>query len=527
MATVQKPNAPNPDQRGPFSAETAPYAPPSPGTRDSKIMPWSWICLALVLATALLYGSRLGALDFWAPDEPRYGAIAEEIRSFRHGARGLVLLHLNETPYTQKPPLYFWLAALAGIPTGHVSEWAARLPSAIAGVGAVLLTAVTTRTLLRSPSLAWLAAGILATSFRFVFTARRAQLDVLLTLFELIAVAVFVHLEFKKQAFRPGSEVPKSGVAIMHGALGLGALVKGPVAWLPLAIFAAYLAAEGRGREFRKIAPLWAWSLSLAPVCVWILSAIALAPDGFAQTAVGENLLGRFFSGTSHARPPHYFLFQTPVDFMPWTLLLPWAFGPVRKALSQIPKPDFDSQRSATRFVVLWFFLPLLFFSLSAGKRGVYLLPFFPALSIFAALAAARLIGEGGIRQRRMWGLRTLLAVAAIELAVATLVLPLPRLAAEKSPRPIAEAAAARSQPDRAIGLFGLDAFAGPIGYYGKRRAVFLRSEAELRTHFEAPGSLVILRERDFDAFRERLDLVRVESFRSGSRTLILATILH
>jgi len=36
----------------------------------------------------MLMGLGLGRLDFWAPDEPRYGAIAEEILSSAHGIRG-------------------------------------------------------------------------------------------------------------------------------------------------------------------------------------------------------------------------------------------------------------------------------------------------------------------------------------------------------------------------------------------------------------------------------------------------------
>jgi hypothetical protein len=69
----------------------------------------------LIGATALLYSLGLGSLDLWAPDEPHYAAVAEELRSFRHGLDGLALLHLNDAPYTQKPPLYFWLAALFGM----------------------------------------------------------------------------------------------------------------------------------------------------------------------------------------------------------------------------------------------------------------------------------------------------------------------------------------------------------------------------------------------------------------------------
>ena len=72
---------------------------------------------ALVLvATTLLVFVRLGATDLWPPDEPRYALVAEELRSMENGPKDLVLLHLHGAPYTQKPPLFYWLAATAAMP---------------------------------------------------------------------------------------------------------------------------------------------------------------------------------------------------------------------------------------------------------------------------------------------------------------------------------------------------------------------------------------------------------------------------
>ena len=93
-----------------------------------------WLRALLVGAAALLFFAKLGALEASAPDEPRYLQISEEVRALEQGPRGLVLLHLNGEPYTQKPPLYYWLAALAGVRDAHVSELAGRIPSAAAGV---------------------------------------------------------------------------------------------------------------------------------------------------------------------------------------------------------------------------------------------------------------------------------------------------------------------------------------------------------------------------------------------------------
>lgn len=489
--------------------------------------------LVLLAAASLLYGIGLGTTDLWAPDEPRYGAIAEEMRSFRHGAGGLALLHLNDIPYTQKPPLYFWLAAAFGVPEGHVHEISARLPSAIAGVVCVGLTAWIGLILFGQAPSAILAAGILATSFRFAFTARRAQLDVLLTAFELAAIAIFLLLEFRRGGVENARRFPLA-LAGLHACLGAAALTKGPVGWLPLLIFAAYLAWCGRIRAWRELAPLWAWLLSLGPILVWIGVAVALAPSGFSEIAVGENLIGRFFLGTSHARPFYYYAIQLPLDFMPWSLLLPFAIPPLWHCAKTIGVESADAgkrslesesgpTRSASaRFLCVWLIIPLVFFTLSAGKRGLYLLPIFPALALVSIFAGGHALNLGPLAASAIRRLRLAIAgVATIEIALFALAMPL--LNEEKSPRPIAEAATLHSQEGEEIGVLGMSPLEGGIAYYTDRPVVSLRNESDLPGFFANGGRLVILRGRDLERLEARGALQSIQSFRRGRRNLALA----
>ena len=476
----------------------------------------------LLAATALLYLAGLAGIDLWTPDEPRYAAIAEELRSFRHGLDGLVLLHLNDEVYTQKPPLYFWLAALFGAPGGRVDELAARLPSALAGLAAVAMTALLGRRMLVRPWAALLAGGLLATSFRFAFTARRAQLDVLLTAFELAAIVLFWRLETATGGTGNARRSP-GVIAALHASLGAAALVKGPVGWLPLAVFGVFLVWEGRGRAFREIVPWWAWSLSLGPLVAWSATAVALAPPGFAEIAIGENLLGRFFEGTSHARPLYYYLYQLPLDFLPWTLLLPTAIPILLRAARERPARGGDERRPVSprtaRFLTAWVGVPLLFFSLSAGKRGVYLLPVFPALALLATLALAR--APRRVRSPERAGAIALVCVALLEMLIAQSVFP--RLDSEKSLRPIAQTVAAAAGPDESVGVYGLSPIEGSLGYYAGVRVTSLRTLAALERYLAAGGRLVLLRERDLEAHGRRLDLREIAGMRSGRRRLILA----
>jgi 4-amino-4-deoxy-L-arabinose transferase-like glycosyltransferase len=541
------------------------------------------LALAVLAAAAFLYLTGLGWLDADAPDEPRALQIAEEIRSFEHGASGLVVLHLNGEVYDQKPPLYYWLAAATGLPTGRVSELGARLPSALAGLAAIGLTLVLGTRMLGSGT-GVLAAAILATVFSFAHLARRVQFDVLLMAFELAALTSFWWLD-------RGLAPRRRQQLLLHLALGGAVLTKGPVGFLlPALTIVAYLLWERRPGDLRRAFPLWGLALSLLPALLWLLLAAALAPAGFLTGAVGENLLSRFFAGTSHARPFYYYLWNFPVQFLPWTLAWPviWIVG--RKTI--FGSEGDESARRAWRFLLAGIAASLVFFSLSSGKRGLYLVPIFPATAllladallvwlagrarvprVFAAGAwagVALLLGGGAMAVATGMGhpigvpadvvaeLRAPLLVAfgcgligiafaaiaagvlgvrnrvpvttypgfaagtlaAAELAVFLLLLP--ALEPVTTLRPTAQAAAALTPEAGRIGLLGSRSMVGGIAYYGERRVAELRSPADVERFFDAGGRAVVLKAKKLESLGAAVEVVH--RVRSGDRELLVVT---
>jgi 4-amino-4-deoxy-L-arabinose transferase-like glycosyltransferase len=537
----------------------------------------------VLAAAALLLLAGLDAVDLWAPDEPRYAQVAEELRSGAHGPAGLVLLHLNGEPYTQKPPLYFWLAAGIGAPLGRVTELAARLPSALAGITLVALTAALGSRLLGG-GVGLLGAALLLSTFSFAHLARRAQLDPLLALLESAALAAFFRLD-------RGLGARTANLAAMHAALGLAVLAKGPVGCLvPLLVVAVYLVWERRPREIARVLPPWALVLSLGPGLAWLGAALALAPPGTFGEAVGSNVFGRFFAGTSHERPFYYYLYQFPVDALPWTALWPAVFLAARRHVF-VADPalrDPASQR-AWRFLLAWVGASFLFFSLSAGKRGLYLLPALPAAALLCADACLRLL-EARVQPPRAFGVAAALgaallaALGAAALAAPWLPLDLPRgfsplrlvafgaaalgiaagavvawrlqrrhfappsarlgiavaavlgveLAAflllypalnpGKSSRPVALAAARLTDPARPVGLLGDRALAGGLVYYGERRVTLLSTPESVERFVAAGGRAIVVQERKL-ARVEAVVPVRVEArFREGRRALLVVS---
>ncbi|HNR33520.1 MAG TPA: hypothetical protein PKI11_21695, partial [Candidatus Hydrogenedentes bacterium] len=152
----------------------------------------------------------------------------------------------------------------------------------------------------------------------------------------------------------------------------------------------------------------------LLAVAAWYVPARMLAAETAEQAVTSgmggnlfRNIVGRLFLGVSKAQPPWYYATTIPVDLLPWTLLLPWAAPWIWRR---------RGADKAMRFLWCGTAPALVFFSISVGKRAVYILPLFPLVAVLLAVAALDLADRGPARWRRWmgaaWGL-ILLVVAA------------------------------------------------------------------------------------------------------------------
>jgi 4-amino-4-deoxy-L-arabinose transferase-like glycosyltransferase len=524
----------------------------------------------LALAALLLLLPALGSVGLSAPDEPRAAEVTRELFGFEHGPSGLLLLRLNGEPYTQKPPLYYWMAAACSLVPGDVTEWSARLPSALGGLATLWLTVILGARLVGRRS-ALLGAALLLTTYKFAWLSRRVQFDVVLAAFELGALLAFWRLD------RAEGSASRNRLA-MHACMGMAMLTKGPVGFLvPMLVVASFLALDGRVRELRRTVSPAGLALSFGPILAWLGVAVALAPAGFFGEAVGGGVLSRFFEGTSHARPFYYFVYQFPLEFLPWALLWPavvWAGW--RRVFVEGAE---EGRRRAWRFLAAWVGATLVFFSLSAGKRGLYLLPCFPAVallcadsirtvlagrvrppravSVGAAAGAAALVGVALYFARRgevagatlptsflalMAGAPVLGAVAWIAFVRAgraAVVVPIavacvwtieaaaftilnPALDSVRSVAPIARAALRWLGPDEPVALLGSRPMIGGLSYYARRPVHWLEEAREVPGYFASGGRAVVMDADKLPDVQRRVDVTVLARLREGERAVLV-----
>jgi 4-amino-4-deoxy-L-arabinose transferase-like glycosyltransferase len=367
----------------------------------------------------------------------------------------------------------------------------------------------------------------------------------------------------------------------LHAALGLAVLTKGPVGILvPLLAMTAFLAWDGRLRALRRALPWWGFGLSLGPALAWLGAAVAIAPRGFFGEAVVDNLFGRFFAGTSHPRPVYYYLYQSPIEFLPWIAAAPVVVWAARRRV--FSGASDEEERRAWRFLLAWIGATVLFFTLSSGKRGLYVLPALPAAALvtgdalrrwieaqrripvafhavagalgaalvaagvwmtirnplhdhFASLAtgaaavAIVVVALGAAlatsRMRAPLRLRIGVPIAAlwaIELVIFTVTFP--ARDPQKSPRALAEAAAALTPPGGAIGLVGDRALVGGLTYYGGRRVAFLGDRTQIEHFVGAGGTAIVVAERKRGRVEAVTPIAVRHRSREGRRALLVVT---
>jgi len=499
----------------------------------------------LLIVASLAIFAGLGNGTFWEPDEPRF---AEATRQMF--ARGdFITPYLNGVPRFEKPILFYWMQAAAFAAFGE-NEFAARLPSALAGI-AIALVLYLFAAEIASRRAALVAGLVMATMFRFVTFARIGLTDVPVMFFVVAALYGFM---------RAVHRASPAWALVGWGCVGLGVLTKGPVGVLPVVIWATYAAFRRNWSLFARTRPLTGATIALAIALPWYVVMVVQHGRAFTDFALGHEIVERMLSEESFGAPARgffYYLKIWPGDAAPWSVLFVASVGWIAWRWSSVDR----TVRQPAMFAAAWFICVFLLFSLSRSKVPHYVLPAYPAaalligvfvdrladtrddalwwsvpmamiaLASIAAAAATGLLldvlapGDTAVK----WLVPATLAAGAAAIAVAIVkralfravyaltwtlaavfaliaVFVLPRVIEPFKPMPLlAREATISSKADTPIGLLGRYGVSSVI-YYSRRHVVELDGDDDTVVFLSAhPGAVCIMPMTDFERLAPRL----------------------
>lgn len=314
--------------------------------------------LVLFLLPLLLYVVPLPFTPLMEPDEGRYSAIP----SAMNATGDYVTPRLKAAVYFEKPPLAYWATAVFFRIFGE-NEFSSRLFAALSAWGCILLV-YRMGLFFHDARTGLYAAAVLTTFLYHVAIGRINILDMPLAFF--VCMAIWSGFRSFAEAERK-----KGWLYLLYLFSALAFLAKGLIGIaFPFGVLVIWLLVSGRWREVFAL---------LSPVGILVFSAVSLPwlilvqqqnPDFFRFFFIQEHLLRYATRMHDRYQPFYFFIPILLAGTLPWCAFLPEAIqgaGKGEKGFGSVEK----------RFLLTWFGLIFLFFSISSSKLIPYIAPVF------------------------------------------------------------------------------------------------------------------------------------------------------
>ncbi len=200
-----------------------------------------------------------------------------------------------------------------------------------------------------------------------------------------------------------------------------------------------WLILEGRSRDILQIPWIKCIGLYLALTLPWFVI-VAWRNPGFLYFFIVHEHFERYVASTEHGWGPWFFVPITIAGTWPWFYFAPLALTgsafpfplSVRPFGGKIPtarmaRADFENERThaALRFLLIWFGIILIFFSIPRSKLGEYILPGLPPIAMLAGCGLVRIEKIPFMQWRRLLIIfATINVAAAVTITVAVLFVP-------------------------------------------------------------------------------------------------------
>lgn len=333
-----------------------------------------WLVGLVALGFVLIGVGSFGILD---NNEGLYAEIPREMLA-SHDWRAWIIPHLNGLPYMEKPPLLYWLTAASFAVFGE-SEWSARVVPALSSLACVGMLVWFGGSVGR-PKAGRLAALMFVSGVGVTAMSHVLMFDMLLTAL-LMAALMY--------AYRYVCEERLRFLRLAYAFLALALLAKGLVAMVlfGLVVIVFLLVTSRSVPDFFHGCLKWfePWSIAIffAIVLPWHLTASVVEPIFAWFYFINEHVL-RFLG----RREPHdyyagawwYYLPRMAIYLFPWSFLLPSLLSHRRRAAER-------DEHQLSKFLLVAWGVPLLFFSVSSAKANYYLVAVMPFAALHLAVA--------------------------------------------------------------------------------------------------------------------------------------------
>src|SRR5579862_4574452 len=369
----------------------------------------SWIWLFLLVLSA---GLHVGTAGSPALDDDDVDAAHAMVSQAMLQRNDFVVPYMDGIRYLIRPPIHFWMVA-AGYKLLGESEFATRLPLALAMVGMVLLTFEFGRRFFGQRAGFYGALAVATSAGMFLFT--RTMIP------EAIYTLAFEGIFYLFLRSWTGSLDPRVGYWGAAVLCGIAVLTRALIGLLfPAAGIVAFITMTRGWRRWRELRLFSSSAIFLAVAAPWHILAGLRTPGFFWAYFINEHInraLGTRLPHDYSAIPLGIWWSAHLIWLFPWSFFFPLAIRELPLSPREWAKP-MDADRQARLLLLVWAGVILLFFTLESGSRmEYYSFGAWPAICMLLGLgiAHAEEKGHAWLRpvQRTLAGISVMMAAVA------------------------------------------------------------------------------------------------------------------
>jgi 4-amino-4-deoxy-L-arabinose transferase-like glycosyltransferase len=373
-----------------------------------KIRP-RWIWLFLLIFSASLY---LGTAGSPALDDDDVDAAHAMVSQEMLQRNDFVVPYMDGIRYLIRPPMHFWMVAASYKLLGE-SEFATRLPLALAMVGLVLLSFEFGRRFFSQRAGLYGALAVATSAGMFIFTRNMIP--------EAIYALAFEGIFYLFLRSWTGSLDPRLGYWGAAALCGFAVLTRALIGVLfPGAAIVAFITLTGGWRRWRELRLFSSSAIFLAIAAPWHILIGMRTPGFFWEYFINEHInraLGTRLPHDYSAVPLWAWLGAIMIWLFPWSFFLPLAVRAVPFSPNEWRK-EMDPGGQAALLLFAWAAVILLFFSFESGSRvDYYSFGSWPAICMLIGLGIAQAEKSGHaflkLGQRVLAGISVLMAAVA------------------------------------------------------------------------------------------------------------------